>query len=150
MIIPDINLLLYAYDTRSPFHGPAASWWSACMSGTETIGLPHVVVFGFLRIATSARVFEHPMTPNEATEHIRSWLSQPGVALLTPGPRHVDDVLGSLSALGTAGNMVTDAQIATLAIENRAVLHTADADFLRFPRLHWHNPLTGLRSPSAQ
>jgi hypothetical protein len=69
MIIPDINLLLYAYDSSSPFHAKAAAWWRACLSGTEAVGLAQVVVFGFVRVATNARVFEHPMTPAEAAGH---------------------------------------------------------------------------------
>ncbi len=55
-----------------------------------------------------------------------------------------------LERLGTAGNLVTDAQIAMLAIENEAVLHTADTDFLRFPGLRWLNPITGVASRSLR
>jgi predicted nucleic acid-binding protein len=46
----------------------------------------------------------------------------------------------------SGGNQVTDAQIAALAVEHGAVLHTADSDFLRFPGLRWLNPLTGVAS----
>ena len=68
------------------------------------------------------------------------------VRIIEPGPDHVGQVLKLLEALGTAGNLVTDAQIAALAIEQEAVLHTADADFQRFPALRWLNPLTGAAS----
>lgn len=143
MIIPDINLLLYACDSGSPFHARAAAWWEKCLSGSEPVGLPPVVVFGFLRIGTHGRVFRHPMTPAEAAKHVRSWLAQPVVQLLELGNDHVEQVLGLLEKLGTAGNLVTDAQLAALAMDSGAVLHTADADFLRFPGLKWLNPLTG-------
>ena len=76
MIVPDINLLLYAYDADSPFHKQAAGWWEQCLSGTETVGLAPVVLFGFLRIAKHARVFRNPLPPAEAAEHIPSWLAQ--------------------------------------------------------------------------
>ena len=142
MIIPDINLLLYAYDSDSPFHAKAAAWWQDCLSGTEPVRLPQVVVFGFVRIATNARVFQNPMTPAEASGHVRSWLSQPFAQILEPGPDHTNQVLNLLEKLGTAGNLVTDAQIAALALEHGAVLHTADTDFLRFPGLRWFNPIT--------
>ena len=66
MIIPDINLLLYAHDFNSPFHAKAVDWWQSCLGGTEPIGLPHVVTFGFIRIATNPRVFVSPMTTAEA------------------------------------------------------------------------------------
>ena len=46
-----------------------------------------------------------------------------------------------LDSLGTAGNLVTDAQIAAIAIEHDAVVHTSDADFTRFPGLRWLNPV---------
>ncbi len=36
MIVPDINLLLYAYDADSPFHAKARAWWQACMTGAES------------------------------------------------------------------------------------------------------------------
>src|SRR4029077_11283894 len=77
MIVPDVNLLLYAYDATSPFHAAAAAWWRACLSGSERVGRPLVVAFGFVRIGTSARVFEQPMPPSEAADHVRSWLAQP-------------------------------------------------------------------------
>ena len=148
MIIPDINLLLYAYDSASPFHAKAVAWWQACLSGTDLVGLPYVVLFGFVRVGTNARAFQHPFTPAEAAGHVRTWLVRPVVRLLEPAPDHVEGVLGLLEALGTAGNLVTDAQIAATAIEYDAVLHTADADFLRFQSLRWLNPITGIASKS--
>lgn len=141
MIIPDVNLLIYAYDAGSVSHAQAAGWWQKCLSGTEPVGLPLVVVFGFMRLATNARVFHNPMTPAEASGHIRSWLAQPVVQLMEPRSDHVEQVLELLETLGSAGNLVTDAQIAALAIEHGAVLHTADTDFLRFTGLRWMNPL---------
>ncbi len=146
MIVPDINLLLYAYDSDSPFHTTAAQWWQKCLSEREPVGLPTVVVFGFLRISTNGRVFKHPMTPVEASQHIRSWLAQPVVQRLDPQSDPIEPVLRSLEKLGTAGNLVTDAQIAAVAIEHDAVLHTNDTDFMRFPDLRWFNPLTGVTS----
>jgi toxin-antitoxin system PIN domain toxin len=154
VIIPDINLLLYAYDASSPFHPKAAGWWQDCLSGTEPVGLLHVVTFGFVRIATNARAFANPMTPTEAAGHVRSWLEQPPVQVLAPGPDHVRDTLELLEKLGTAGNLVSDAQMAALALDHDAVLHTADTDFVRFPGLRWFNPITatgsaGLRRTKA-
>ena len=146
MIIPDINLLLYAYDSVSPFHAKAASWWRACLSDTETIGLPQVVVFGFVRVGTNARAFHHPMTPPEAARHVRSWLGQPVVQVLDSGPDHVGQVLKLLESVGAAGNLVTDAQIAAIALDHGAVLHTSDTDFVRFSGVRWLNPITGAGS----
>lgn len=146
MIVPDINLLLYAYDSSSPFHSKAAHWWQSCLSGTEPVGLLHVVVFGFVRIATHARAFQNPMTSAEAAGHVRSWLAQPPVQVLDPGPDHLRHTLQLLETLGTAGNLVSDAQMAALAMDYEAVVHTADADFVRFQGLRWFNPITGTGS----
>jgi hypothetical protein len=150
MIIPDINLLLYSYDADSLFHAKAAVWWQTCLSGTEPVGLLPVVIFGFVRIGTNARAFQHPMTPTEAAGHVRSWLEQPPVELLEPGSGHVEDVLKLLEGLGTAGNLVTDAQIAAAAQHHDAVLHTTDTDFLRFANLRWLNPISGVGSSTRR
>jgi toxin-antitoxin system PIN domain toxin len=146
MIVPDLNLLLYAYDTDSPFHEKASLWWQECLSGDETVGLPAVVLFGFVRIATNLRVFEHPMTAGEAAQQVETWLARPPAQILEPGRNHVENVLKSLESLGTAGNLVAEAQIVAIAIEYDAVLHTNDTDFQRFGGLRWFNPLTGAAS----
>ena len=150
MIVPDANLLLYAYDAASPFHSKAAVWWNACLSGDEPVGLPHATVFAFVRLGTNPRVFHQPLSPVEAASHVRSWLAQPCIQVLEPDPNHVEDVLKLLESLGTAGNLVTDAQLAASALTQGAVLHTADTDFLRFQGLRWFNPLTGARSQSVK
>lgn len=155
MIVPDVNLLLYAYDEASPSHAPALAWLQQCMRGDEPIGLTKVVIFGFLRVGTSPRVFDHPMTVAEASAHIRGWLEQPVVRVLESTPRHVELVLTLLEQAGTAANLVTDAQIAAAAIEHNGIVHTADADFVRFHDVRWFNPLTragsrGVRRPSTR
>ena len=92
MIVPDANLLLYAYDSESPFHRAAARWWAGRLSTVEPVGLCPVVVFAFLRLSTHPKVFEHPFTVAEASRHIASWLARPNVRLLVAGASHVDTV----------------------------------------------------------
>lgn len=141
MIIPDANLNLYAYDSKSPFHGEAARWWSQLLSGQEPVGLCPVVIFAFLRLSTHARVYDSPLTATEAMTHIFSWLERANVRLLVSGADHVKTVGGLLERAGTAGDLVTDAQIAALALEYGATVHTADTDFARFAQVAWVNPL---------
>ena len=141
MIVPDANLLLYAYDSESPFHGQAARWWGGLLSGIEPVGLCPVVVFAFLRLSTHGKVFERPLTVNEASQRIASWLARPNVRLLVAGPGHVAAVCRLLTKAGTAGNLVTDAQIAALALEYGATVHSADTDFARLSGVSWENPL---------
>src|SRR5690242_2580719 len=118
MIVPDINLLLYAYDSKSPFHERAIAWWQECLSGTQPIGLATVVLFGFVRICTNPRVFQNPISVTRAAGHIRSWLLQPVTQVLNSSADQTDQALRLLEALGTAGNLVTDAQIAALALDH--------------------------------
>ena len=128
--------------TPRPAHGG-----EECLSGAGKLwGLPLVVIFGFVRIATNPRAFQNPMTPKEAAGHVRAWLARPGVQILESGPLEVERVLKLLESVGTAGNLVTDAQIAVAALEHDAVLHTSDSDFIRFPGLRWFNPITGAGS----
>jgi uncharacterized protein len=141
MIVPDANLLLYAYDAASPFHRAAARWWEKLLSGVEPVGLCPVVVFAFLRLATHPKVFDRPMTVAEAKKHIASWLARPNARLLVAGPDHITSVCALLAKAGTAGSLVTDAQIAALALEYGATVHTADTDFSRFAGIEWKNPL---------
>jgi toxin-antitoxin system PIN domain toxin len=141
-----LNLLLYAYDSLSPFHARAASWWQTCLGSTEPVGVTPVVLLGFERVATNPRAFKVPLTVREAALHVRSWLEQPAVEVVEPGPRHVEQVLTLLEGVGTAGNLVTAAQIAAIAIDHDATVHTCDADFRKFAGLRWLDPIEGVGS----
>jgi len=141
VIVPDINLLLYATIDSFSEHVLARTWWERCLSEKREIGIPSAVLFGFIRIATNRRIFDPPMTVDFALEVVGSWLTRPQVRLLSPGPRHVALAFGLLRELGTAANLTTDAQIAALAIEYQAEVQSADSDFARFPQLRRSNPL---------
>lgn len=141
MILPDLNLLVHAYNSDSPRHAPARVWWERRMSEPNPIGLPWAVLLGFVRISTHPSILDNPMRAAMACGHVRSWLAQPQAMILQPGERHTDLVLGFLEELGTAGNLTTDAHLAALAIEHQAELCTTDADFARFSGLKWRNPI---------
>jgi uncharacterized protein len=141
LLIPDVNLLVYAYNSDAPFHGGAKRWWEETLSGEVTVGLPWVVLLGFLRVMTSRAILIRPLPPGEALAHIRSWLECPQAVIVHPGPRHLA-LLESLSAsTGVAARLTTDLHLAALAVELRAELHSNDSDFGRFPGLTWINPL---------
>lgn len=141
MIIPDANLLLYAYDQNSPFHHRAATWWSRCMEGPESIGLCPVVIFAFIRLGTSPRLFNAPLTIDEAAKHVDSWLLESVTEWIEARRQDLDQSIQLLKKAGTAGSLTTDAQLAAIALRCRATVHTADTDFQRFPRVRWHNPI---------
>lgn len=141
MIVPDINLLVYAYNSDSPGHVRAKAWWEACLSESRTVGLPWVVLLGFLRLMTSRSVLVEPLSPEEALGHIHSWLERPQTQILHPGPRHLSLLESLVRHARISGSLTTDAHLAALAIEHQAELHSNDGDFSRFPGLRWTNPL---------
>lgn len=141
MILPDVNLLVYAYNSDAPGHDRARSWLETCLSETRSIGLPWVVMLGYLRLMTGRNVLVDPFLPEDALRHLRSWLERPNTEILHPGPRHLD-LLDALTAeAGVAGRLTTDIHLAALAIEHQAELHSSDSDFSRFSGLRWVNPL---------
>jgi toxin-antitoxin system PIN domain toxin len=142
MIVPDLNLVIYAYDSLSPSYEKASVWWDQCLSGTEAVGVPWLVAVGFIRLWTQPHAFRNPMPVDLACRHVESWIARPMVRMLSPGPRHAEYIFGLLRAENTGGNLTTDAHIAALALENNATVHTADTDFLRFRGVKWINPLS--------
>jgi toxin-antitoxin system PIN domain toxin len=143
MIIPDINLLLYAEIDAFASHPRAKAWWEGILSAERQIGLAPVCVFGFLRISTNRRVFTEPLAVEDAVGRVRQWLAREQVVSLVPGSGHLETAFRLLKAAGTAGNLTTDAQIAAHAIEQNGEVHSNDSDFGRFEGLRWINPLPG-------
>jgi hypothetical protein len=141
MIIPDVNLLVYANIDAMPEHAAARRWMEAGLNGLEPFGLAAPALFGFIRVATSRRVFDPPLDLDDALARVEAWLARPHVTLLLPGPRHLEIAFALLRQLGTGGNLTTDVQLAALAIEHQAALHSHDTDFGRFPSLKWVDPI---------
>jgi len=141
VILPDVNLLVYAYAAQAPQHAVARTWWERTVGSREPVGLPWAVSLGFLRLMTHPAVLSTPMRPGEALAALESWHQRPNVYVLEPGPRHLSLLRGLLESLGLAGNLTTDAHLAALAIEHGCVLASNDADFGRFPGLRSVNPL---------
>ena len=141
MIVPDINLLVFAHNADAPLHEAARDWWQELLTSGEPVSLPWVVVLGYVRIMTHPAVLERPLRPAEALADVRRWLERPSVELMTPGPRHLDLLEHMLGTLGVAGNLTTDAHLAALAVEFQAEVHSNDRDFARFPGLRWRDPL---------
>ena len=141
MILVDANLLLYAENRLSPQHELARSWWDEQLSGASPVCLCWTVLNAYVRIGTNPRVFRRPLLLDEALDRVTSWLQQPCTRLVAPTSRHWDVMRGLLREGQAAGNLVTDAHLAALAIEHGCMLLSSDADFARFPSLRWKNPL---------
>jgi toxin-antitoxin system PIN domain toxin len=141
VIIPDINLLLYATISGFPEHARARRWWEGLLVGEDAVGLAGATLFGFVRICTNPRILDRPLAVGAALDRIQEWLDQPPARFLLPGPSHLEIAFRLLRHVGTAGNLTTDVQLAAHAIENQAEVHSNDGDFARFPELRWSNPL---------
>jgi toxin-antitoxin system PIN domain toxin len=141
MMLPDANLLLYAFDSHSEHHKPARTWWEAQLSGTESVGLTWPVINAFIRIGTNHRSHPRPMTLEEAFVRVQSWLDQPCVKIIQPTENHWTIFQQMLRAGNATANLVSDAHLAALAVEHNCILHSTDRDFSRFRGLKWKNPI---------
>lgn len=141
MIVPDLNLLVYAHTVGAPLHEPARMWWEDAVNGTQRVGVPWIVAAGFVRLLTHRDVLVTPAAPEHAVDLMADWFRSPGVTPLNPGRQHLAIFRSMLEAAGVGGNLVTDAHIAALAVEHQAEVHSNDRDFARFPGLRWRNPL---------
>jgi toxin-antitoxin system PIN domain toxin len=142
VILPDLNLLIHAYNSTSPVHAAAREWWEGCLAQNRPILLPWVVALGFLRLSTHRQIAVHPLPVEEACAIVEDWLARPQVSPIHPGNRHGAILFDLLRAVGTGGNLTTDAHLAALAIEHQLELQTTDGDFAKFPGLRWRNPLS--------
>ena len=141
MIVPDANLLVYAYDVESPQHPQARDWWESVLSGPEAIGIPYVVLLGFTRIMTHPRICKVPITTGQAQRAVNAWLETPVARPLAPMMSTLKLAFKLLDEAGRGGNLVTDAFIAAHALESGGTVYSNDRDFRLFPRVRWVNPL---------
>jgi uncharacterized protein len=140
MHVVDANVLLYAVNRTSERHQAARRWLDEALNGAETVGFAWVVVLAFVRLATHRAVFANPLSPDEALSVVRRWLAQPSATIVEATPRHLDVLSALLVSSGTAGNLVTDAHVASLAIEHGGQVVSFDTDFARFHELRWTSP----------
>lgn len=140
-MILDANLLLSARNTDDPRHKPAKSFLEDALNGPQRVGLPWQTLTAFLRIATHPRVFARPLPAEEAAAQVTAWLDAPNAWVPVPGPAHSRILLGLIVDLRVVGPLVSDAHLAALALENGTGVWSTDADFARFPGLHWVDPL---------
>jgi toxin-antitoxin system PIN domain toxin len=141
VIVLDVNLLLYAYDSACAEYKGARAWLETVFSGQEPVGLPWQTVSAFLRIHTNSRLPGDRFNMEQAARVIDQWMELPQVRLLVPGERHWSLYRRMLLEGRVRGPLTTDAELAALTIEYGGVLFTTDRDFARFPGLRWVNPL---------
>ena len=141
MIIVDTNVVLDVTNRQAPHHERTYVWWQTALSGKEAIGLPWVVVMGFLRLSTNSAVFPQPYTMTEACSRVQRWFAEPIIRQVDTIGEHWQHLHRLLEETDADGKLVTDAHIAALAISRGAAVASLDNDFARFPGLRWINPL---------
>jgi toxin-antitoxin system PIN domain toxin len=141
LILIDANLLLYATNVSSPQHATVRPWLDERLNGTARVGIPWPSLLAFLRIGTNRRIFDRPLTMDEAWRQVSEWLASEPVWIPSPTDRHAEVLARLLSSAGVTADLVPDAHLAALAIEHGLELCSADRDFARFPGLRWSNPM---------
>jgi len=141
MLCVDVNILVYAHRRESPNHDGYRMWLDQARGGVEPLGVPAVVLSGFLRVVTHPRVFKEPTPLDLALEFVEALRSSPAVVPVVPAERHWQIFTGLCRQLDARGNTVPDAFLAAIAIEQGATWVSADRGFAGFPGLRWIDPL---------
>jgi uncharacterized protein len=141
MLLPDVNVLVYAYRTDATDHARYRAWLNELAGGDAAFGVSDTVLSGFVRVVTHPRVFVDPSPLDHALQFATALREQPNAVPVRPGPRHWS-IFGRLCRdAGAKGNLVADAFLAALAIESGCEWVTTDRDYSRFPGLRWRHPL---------
>lgn len=140
-VVVDANVLLCAVDEASSHHLAAAEWLTLALNGNTRVGLPWQTLGAFVRISTHPRVAASPLSAAEAQSWVDDWLKAPAAWVPSATKRTVQVFGDLIRNHQVTGNLVTDAQLAALAIEHGVPMVSVDSDFARFPEVTWLNPL---------
>lgn len=141
MILPDVNVLVYAHREDAPNHTAYRGWLESVINSNQAYGIADLVLSGYLRVVTHPRVFDPPSSIVQALGFVHDVRNQPNCVLIRPGPRHWTIFEELCITVNVKGNLVPDAYLAALAIESGSEWITTDRDYSRFPQLSWRHPL---------
>jgi toxin-antitoxin system PIN domain toxin len=141
VIVPDVNVLIYAADASSRHHEAARMWWEDALSGDVVVGVPWIVATGVMRILANERIVAAPYSPAEVLDIVDGWYERSIVVAISPGARHREILRGYIEQLGRGANAIPDAHLAALATEHGATLYSTDRGFARYEGLRWADPL---------
>lgn len=141
MILPDVNILVYAHREDTHQHEFYLAWLQNIVNGHEAFGLSDLVLSGFIRVVTHPKIFKTPSTIVMAMEFANQLRQVPHCVPVNPGPRHWPIFTALCHEHNVKGNMVADTFFAALAIESGSEWITTDRDFSRFKGLRWRHPL---------
>lgn len=140
MILPDVNVLVYAHRQDSARHADYRDWLNQILGSDAAFGISDLVLSGFLRVVTHPRIFGDPTPLGVAMEFAALVRDHPNAVMLTPGERHWGIFQRLCREANAKGNLIADAYLAALAIETGAEWITTDRDYARFSGLRWRHP----------
>lgn len=140
MVLPDVNVLVYAHREDTAQHATCRPWLEGVINGNESYALSELVLSGFIRVVTHPKVFTRPSSLAEALEFTEQLRGRPNCVPIAPGQRHWQIFRSLCVEAGAKGNLVPDAYLAAVAIEAGCEWVTTDRDFARFRELRWRHP----------
>lgn len=137
----DANVLLYAADKASPRHTAARRLLETIAAGPEIAYVFWPTIMAYLRIATHPAVFERPLPTRDAIANIDALLSRPHVRAPGEQPEFWRRYRTVAADAAPTGNLVPDAHLVALMLENEArTIWTHDRDFRRFRGIEVRDP----------
>lgn len=140
MILPDVNVLLYAFRLDSSHHAACHHWLEQLVNAHAAYGVSPQVLSSVVRISTHPRIYAQPSRLEEAIGFCRTLTQGDTCCLIQPGERHWEIFLDLCLKTNARGSLVPDAWFAALAIESGCEWVTTDRDYARFPGLRWSTP----------
>jgi toxin-antitoxin system PIN domain toxin len=140
--MPDVNVLLAGYRADHAHHKLARRFLDQARSGSVALGLSDVALSTVVRLASNPRVFVRPDPVDAVLDYVDVLLEPPGQLLLA-GSNHWTRFAELCRHLQLRANLVPDAYLAALALEQSAELVTFDRGFGRYQRLRWRCLLDG-------
>jgi toxin-antitoxin system PIN domain toxin len=140
MMLPDVNVLIYAFRKEVAQHSISRAWLDSVVTSDARFGLSPMVLSAVVRGTTNPRTYPTPSSLDDAFGFCEDLLGQPHCQIVEPGERHWDIFKRLCIETGTRGPRVTDAWFAALAIEWGCEWVTFDRDYARFPGLKWQVP----------
>ena len=140
MILPDVNVLIYAFRKDSLHHDVCKPWLEKVAGDDAQFGISPLTLSAVARIVTNSRVFREPSPIEEAFAFCEALMSRPNCELVRAGRRHWSIFARLCLEAGLRGPRVSDAWFAALAIEHGCAWITYDRDYARFPGLEWREP----------
>jgi len=140
MILPDVNVLIYAFRRDSTRHAEYRAWLQGVVDGPNAYGVSPQVLASVLRICTHPKIYRQPSTVTETLAFCETLLEPVHSTLIHPGERHWSIFAELCESSRTSGNLVQDAWFAALAIEHGCEWISTDADYARFRELRWQRP----------